>query len=147
MVAYCSRDCQVAHWKGGHKQECKGLAEDRQRYIVLEKPPRNSFITQVTSYKTGKVSSGTYRKPNSVTVDDLFFVKIQGDSTQAPLLLYDKSRQCEFSILPTQRGFDELTKIILAETATRGTKTYMAAAFDSSGNLRVYPKQTAIRTW
>ena len=146
-MAYCSRDCQVAHWKGGHKQECKQLTEEKQRFIVLEKPPHSSVLPQITSFKTGKVSSGTYRKPKTVTVDEVFYVKIQVGGTQVPLLLYDKSRQCEFSIFPTQRGFDELTRIILAETATRGTKTYMAASFDSSGNLRVYPKQTAIRTW
>jgi hypothetical protein len=23
-VAYCSRDCQVAHWKAGHKEACQG---------------------------------------------------------------------------------------------------------------------------
>jgi hypothetical protein len=22
-VAYCSRDCQVAHWKAGHKEACQ----------------------------------------------------------------------------------------------------------------------------
>ena len=25
-VAYCSRECQVAHWKGGHKQHCQEIA-------------------------------------------------------------------------------------------------------------------------
>ena len=146
-MAYCSRDCQVAHWKGGHKQECKQLTEEKQRFIVLERPPHSSVLPQITSFKTGKVSSGTYRKPKTVAVDEVFYVKIQLADTRSVLLLYDKSRQCEFGILPTQSGFDELTRIILSETATRGTKTYMAASFDSSGSLRVYPKQTAIRTW
>ncbi|KAL4427927.1 hypothetical protein ABPG75_002016 [Micractinium tetrahymenae] len=26
---YCSKECQVAHWKGGHKQECAQLAAQR----------------------------------------------------------------------------------------------------------------------
>ena len=146
-MAYCSRDCQVAHWKGGHKQECKRLAEEKQRFIVLEKPHESSYKPRTTSHKTGKMSSGTYRKPKTVAVDEVFYVKIQLADTRSVLLLYDKSRQCEFGILPTQSGFDELTRIILSETSTRGTKTYMAASFDSSGSLRVYPKQTAIRTW
>jgi hypothetical protein len=25
-VAYCSKDCQVGHWKAGHKQECAAAA-------------------------------------------------------------------------------------------------------------------------
>lgn len=27
-VAYCSRKCQVAHWKAGHKEECRQLAAE-----------------------------------------------------------------------------------------------------------------------
>ena len=27
---YCSRPCQVAHWAGGHKKDCKGLARARR---------------------------------------------------------------------------------------------------------------------
>ena len=26
-VKYCSRECQAAHWKAGHKQDCKQLRE------------------------------------------------------------------------------------------------------------------------
>lgn len=22
-TCYCSKDCQIAHWRNGHKQECK----------------------------------------------------------------------------------------------------------------------------
>ena len=30
--SYCSKGCQVASWKGGHKHECKALQEEsRQR--------------------------------------------------------------------------------------------------------------------
>ena len=146
-MAYCSRDCQVTHWKETHKQECKKLAEEVERCIVLEKPTPSLLHHQVFSHKTGKVSNGTYRKPTNVAVDEKFHVKIQAGGISGPLLLYDKTRQCEFSIEPTHRGYEEIKQIILAETATRGTKTYMAASFDTQGNLRVYPKQTCIRTW
>jgi len=146
-VAYCSKDCQVAHWHAGHKQECKKLAEEKQRNIVLGRPPVSSYQHRAISNKTGMMSDGTYRKPENVAVDEIFYVKIQVGHPQCPLLRYDKSRQCEFNIMPSHRGYEEITQIILAEEATRGTKTYMAASFDSAGNLRVYPGQTAIRTW
>jgi hypothetical protein len=29
-VRYCSKDCQIKHWKSGHKHECKKLAADTQ---------------------------------------------------------------------------------------------------------------------
>jgi ubiquitin carboxyl-terminal hydrolase 36/42 len=28
---YCTRDCQVAHWKAGHKRECEHFARLRQQ--------------------------------------------------------------------------------------------------------------------
>lgn len=30
-VAYCSRECQVVDWRGGHKQQCAILSQERQR--------------------------------------------------------------------------------------------------------------------
>ncbi len=30
ITKYCGRDCQVAHWKGGHKAECKALGAGRK---------------------------------------------------------------------------------------------------------------------
>lgn len=137
----------MAHWRAGHKQECKKLAEEKQRTIVLERPPESSYRHKAISNKTGKISDGTYRKPSNVAVDEIFYVKVQVGLPSHPLLLYDKTRQCEFNIMPNHRGYEEITQIILAEEATRGTKTYMAASFDSAGNLRVFPGQTAIRSW
>ena len=32
-VVYCSRACQKAAWKGGHKQECKELQQERQLQV------------------------------------------------------------------------------------------------------------------
>ena len=29
LYVYCSKQCQVAAWKGGHKQECAGLKFDK----------------------------------------------------------------------------------------------------------------------
>ena len=26
---YCSSDCQVAHWRSGHKRRCKATAEEK----------------------------------------------------------------------------------------------------------------------
>jgi hypothetical protein len=31
-VKYCSRDCQVAHWKERHKSECKNLIKHKEEY-------------------------------------------------------------------------------------------------------------------
>ena len=31
QVFYCSRECQVAHWKSGHRRECEQLAASSSR--------------------------------------------------------------------------------------------------------------------
>ena len=45
-VQYCGKECQVTHWKGGHKEACKKLRSEKQEVIVLEKP---ALITRVPS--------------------------------------------------------------------------------------------------
>ncbi len=30
VAKYCGRDCQLAHWKAGHKAECKALAAEQK---------------------------------------------------------------------------------------------------------------------
>ena len=35
-VVYCSRACQKAAWKGGHKQECEELQQERQLQVCMK---------------------------------------------------------------------------------------------------------------
>ena len=39
VVAYCSRACQVNHWKGGHKKECCAPPEAQEPVKALTKAP------------------------------------------------------------------------------------------------------------
>ena len=42
MITYCSRDCQLAHWRGpdGHKRDCASLAKQREKQkAVFEASP------------------------------------------------------------------------------------------------------------
>ncbi|KAL7550900.1 hypothetical protein ACHAWF_014094 [Thalassiosira exigua] len=36
-VFYCSKDCQVVAWKGGHKKECKKLKSDRDEKKAIDR--------------------------------------------------------------------------------------------------------------
>ena len=42
VAAYCSKACQVAAWKGGHKQECKALQEERQQRVSAAFAPHGT---------------------------------------------------------------------------------------------------------
>lgn len=144
---YCSEECQVSHWKQGHKHACKQLRDKRKKSVLLDKPVHDEQCVKIFSSRTGKASSGAYRKPDNVDVDERFYVKVQAGGPQLPLMVYDKSRQCEFSVMPGQPGFQELRDTVKAETATNGTKTFMEASFDSEGNCRIHYGSTSIKPW
>eukprot|EP00978_Attheya_sp_CCMP212_P003707 scaffold7843_cov47-Attheya_sp.AAC.2 len=148
VVQYCSRDCQVLDWKGGHKQACKQLEEERGASFELETPPVTenpvmmSFATRQTS-----TAQGSYRKPDDVAVGEQFYIKVQIAIPNSPLLIYDKSRQCHFFYPPDLGGYREMYGAAVGERATNGTKAYLKASFDANGNCTVYPGTTTIKTW
>ncbi|KAL9186928.1 hypothetical protein ACHAXT_010648 [Thalassiosira profunda] len=36
---YCSRDCQLSHWRGGHKDECKRMVAEQAMNVKLSQIP------------------------------------------------------------------------------------------------------------
>jgi hypothetical protein len=150
-VSYCSRDCQVADWKAGHKAVCKSLAKEKKVSIVLEKPVEEAGTTKVHvpfSNATGKTwKAGSYQKPSHVKVEELFYIKIQANSAHSPLMIYEKSRECFFYYQPGQRGFQEMLVKVQSDLSAGGRKTYMAASFTASGDCIVYPEQTTVQKW
>ena len=42
---YCGKECQVSHWKSGHKMECRIISDVRSRGI----DPAKITITKVSS--------------------------------------------------------------------------------------------------
>eukprot|EP00980_Cylindrotheca_fusiformis_P018393 scaffold6052_cov118-Cylindrotheca_fusiformis.AAC.6 len=144
VTFYCGKECQVAHWKNGHKAECKELVAAKEG-IRLQKP--NTDLHEATySFATGRTNSrGAYRKPRGVQFDEKFVVKVQGASDFVPLLIYDETRTCEFSVTPEARGFQEILKAVRAEPAWQGKKTFMKASFDSKGRCTIYPATAGVK--
>jgi hypothetical protein len=148
-VQYCSKECQVADWKAGHKQVCKKMEQELATAIQLETLPADGLSHVTFSFSTRKAAtSGTYRRPDSVAVGEQFYIKVQAlPSDTQPLLIYDKSRQFEISYPFDRRGYREMYNAARGERATNGTKTYLKASFDASGSCTVYPGTTSIKTW
>jgi len=153
---YCSKDCQTKHWKeGGHKEACRIASEKRKETVILEKPRKPSeggegpiTVKSFCSSFTGSITdNGEYRNPDYVAPGEPFYIKIQYNIPGRPLLIYDKSRQCQFCYCDGQRGYAELCAKVKEEKAFGGKKTYLQASFDESGNCTVYLGTATLKKW
>ena len=146
-IWYCNRDCQVAHWKV-HKKDCK-----KQEKIKLD-PPDLSHIpsgyNEFASNRNGIFSDGGYSKPKHVKTNELFYVKLQrplDDDGMGSILLYDKSRECQFAIQPFQTGYQALIDQIKKEKGSYGTKTHFQAKFNEKGEMFILPNSSKLLAW
>jgi hypothetical protein len=146
-VQYCSKECQKTHWKKVHKKECESLATDRKDCFVLDRPTQSDMHTVSISHSLSSSKTGVFRKPSHVAVGEKFYIKIQGSSDMAPLLMYDESREFELMYTAQKRGFHQLLSKVKAETCTDGRKTYMKASFDEAGDCTVYTGMTTVKPW
>jgi hypothetical protein len=142
----------VEHWKAQHKKECKNLQGISESGIRLEEPPSTGMFVSTINIRTGKASapakdSDGFRKPANAAVDEKFYVKCQGGGPTMPIMIYDETRQCNFTYPPGLAGFEEIRAKINAEPAFQGRKTYMKAAFDSDGECTIYPSTTTLKRW
>lgn len=145
---YCSRDCQVSHWKE-HKPECTRL-KNAVEGVKLRKPS-GQYAHCGVSFSTGRsyTKVGSYRNPKGVSLGEKFVIKVQGGGTTR-ILVYDETRTCEFTISPGEPGFEEVLHEISQESAWNGHKTFMKASFDESGDCTVYPSTAGVKnkyTW
>lgn len=147
---YCSRVCQKSHWKAGHKQECMELST-LENGVKIDRPTGDYAHTSTISMVSGRAHTrGTYCKPTGIKVNERFVVKIQAMGEMAPIMVYDKSRSCEFCINPGRNGFHEIVNETQKEMTWGGKKTFMKASFDEAGNCTIYPKTAGVRkqyTW
>lgn len=64
-VKYCSKECQVAHWKGGHKGECKILSStDKKEFIqAFEQNGKKDSLEDGTAIQHKPMPSRDYLFP------------------------------------------------------------------------------------
>jgi len=155
-VGYCGKECQKQHWKsGGHKQNCKQLAAQNSKGVVLDRPKGDMFesVINFSNLRNGnrdftrpQREGDGYKKPRSVAVGEKFYLKVQGGGPIMPLMIYDKSRECNFSLHPGQSGFEELRRAVNAEPTWHGRKTYVMASFNEQGICTAFPTETTVKS-
>lgn len=145
VTLYCGRECQVSHWKREHKYECSTIKANTSG--VKLQPPEGQFKYGVSmSFQSGrKYDQGTYRIPDGIQPHEKFVIKVQGGGDMMPIMVYDESRTCEFTLGPGTPGFKEVLAEIRKEPAWGGRKTFMKASFDDEGNCTVYPSTAGVK--
>ena len=144
ITSYCDRDCQLSHWKAGHKKECKDLIS-RNAGIKLDLSKQEIFASTFSLATLQVNKKGSYSIPDGVNPDEKFVIKVQGCGDKSPIMVYDESRTCDFFISPGTPGFQEVLDEIRKEQAWMGKKTFMKASFDKVGNCTVYPSTAGVK--
>eukprot|EP00873_Tetraselmis_striata_P036316 jgi/Tetstr1/456580/TSEL_043298.t1 len=110
---YCSKECQVAHYKGGHAAPCKATAQQHAR-IPLPKPAKASFTV----------------------------VKVQvpmRKGTRNDLLLYNETRDVYVTVPSSNTRYAELMAAVEDHgvkggmEASKGCKVYLPAVVLANG--------------
>jgi hypothetical protein len=146
-VAYCGKECQKIDWKERHKQEC----EEWIKVVTIRPndiPATPEVKTVLHNARTGQFNTrlGIKRPQNSAVGED-FYIKIQCNEPEEPLMIYDETRECQFMLPSTARAHASLFKIGKAEKATNGRKTYMKASVDKDGNMQVKLNSFTLKQW
>lgn len=150
-ASYCSKECQVAHWKV-HKHHCK--KRDVNFSIVVDKPD-TSIPSDLTSVK--KLS---FKRPKGLKDNETFYIKCQVateadamnfhapiDAPTHPHVIYDRTRSVAFFMMPGTPGHKELFESVKKERAFEGKKAFFKAMYDSSGNMKVFPHTACAKKW
>ncbi|KAG2487633.1 hypothetical protein HYH03_013771 [Edaphochlamys debaryana] len=58
-VWYCSKECQAAHWKGGHKAECKRMAEEAKQAAASKGSGGGGSAAAAAEAAAGAAAAGT----------------------------------------------------------------------------------------
>ena len=162
-VSYCNRSCQKLHWND-HKTECM-----KSKAVALgpPKPEELAFDLVAQSIRladgvdTAQGSVGGYNAPESVGVNELFWLKVTAYS-KSFLLCYDETKSCCFVIFKGGETYDPIFDLIRpgfvefheqmrlssggpTELDKLSEVRHFRAKFDASGTCMVYPKTMRIK--
>ncbi|KAL3794265.1 hypothetical protein ACHAWO_006509 [Cyclotella atomus] len=140
MVSYCGKDCQIAHWREGHKAEMR-----QNRSAIRREKSKDRFHAELSDWQQfyrRKVYEAKWRQMQRTIHSEN---KTQASGDDSPLLLYDQTRACQFEIYPTNSGYEKILDAVRNEPAYQGRKTYMKAAFDDNNLCAMFPSTEGVK--
>ncbi|CAB9507610.1 expressed unknown protein [Seminavis robusta] len=142
-AVYCGKKCQITHWKAAHRREC---AEREQMLGLIceaaEVPDDHTSFSHATETTQSQFHC---RPPKGLKQKDTFWVKIQSSMNQ--LMIYDKTRHCNFYMDPSSLGFQDLFQSVADQAAFLGKKSYYRAKINEDGQFVIYPHTSTVKTW
>jgi hypothetical protein len=144
VVDYCSKKCQVSHWKNQHKHDCARLEKEGE--VELGKPMACHEDMSYYGMGEGKAAYN-YAPPSGVKANEKFWIKAQSNGKDQEIMIYDKSRTCNFLLPPGQPGHHELVEKVSSQKIFLGRKSYFKAKFNKKGKCIVYPHTSNAQKW
>ena len=91
-------------------------------------------------------------KYNHVTTSGLkakekFWIKVQSNGIETPLLIYNKTKTCFFMLPPGKRGHRKLVDKVSKDTTFLGEKSYFRAKFNDNKICTVLSQTSSAFQW
>jgi hypothetical protein len=126
------------------------LRKKHREAVIVKKPSsRNGDEADRTTvmYSFEDVSVTSFRRPSDVHVDEIFTVKVQKMTGRESLLVFDRTKECEFCIGSEQKAYHILKSKVGENRVSAGNSMYLGASFDKKGNCLLYINQIKVKTW
>lgn len=132
--AYCSKECQVSHWKSKHKKDCKRLQIEGG--LVPKKLGKDEHFMGIAS-KEYSDRFCRYDPPDVLKeTGESFWIKVRTTNRgvrmlDTELVINDKILTCIFMLLPGENGHRELVEKLSQEQTFLGQRSLFEAKFDA----------------
>lgn len=143
---YCSKKCQISHWKRQHKKDC--AQREKEGELLLGSP--RQFPADYKLMSANKATGEArfrYGPPRDCKPNDKFWIKVQSNGISADVMIYDQSRFCLFYLPPGQAGHKALVEKVTEQKAFLGKKSYFKAKFNDKGDCIVFPHTSSALKW